>query len=84
MPPDFPIAQHLAVSRALPRIARMIDKELTRAGAPPMPWSLLTWGGHRSQYVSNAARADARAAIAETLERWGDLSDTPLDTETSP
>ena len=83
MPPDFPIAQQLAVSRALPRIARMIDKELTRAGAPRMPWSLLTWGGHRSQYVSIAARADARAAIAETLERWGEISDTPFDKEIS-
>ena len=57
MPPDFPIAQQLAVSRALPRIARMIDKELTRAGA--------------------------RAAIAETLERWGEISDTPFDKEIS-
>ena len=56
---------------------------VTRAGAPRMPWSLLTWGGHRSQYVSNAARADARAAIAETLERWGEISDTPFDKEIS-
>lgn len=82
-PSDFTLAQQLAVSRALPRIARLIDRELARAGAPRMPWSLFTWGGHRSQYVSNTARADARPAIAETLARWEELSDTPFDRELS-
>lgn len=80
-PSTFTFEQQVAVAKALRRIAKMIDKELARAGAPRMPWSLFTWGGHRGQYVSNVARLHARKAIEETLERWGEVSDVPIDKE---
>lgn len=80
-PSAFTFEQQVAVAKSLRRIAKMIDKELAKAGAPRMPWSLFTWGGHRGQYVSNVERKHARLAIQETLERWGEISDVPMDQE---
>ena len=70
---DLTYAVNVAVGRALQRIARMIDKELMKAaGGKRVPFSLYTWGGHRAQYVSNCARDDAKKAMRETLDRWGE------------
>lgn len=70
---DLTYADNVAVGRALQRIARMIDKELMKAaGGKRVPFSLYTWGGHRAQYVSNCARDDAKKAMRETLDRWGE------------
>lgn len=77
-PSRFTYEQQVAIARALPRIAKIIDRELARAGAPRMPWSLFTWGGNRGQYISNAKRPEIKLALAETLERWEQPLDPPL------
>ncbi len=76
----FTHAQQVAVARRLRKIARLIDKELAAAGAPRMPWSLFTWGGNRGQYISNAGREDVKKALTETLERWEQPPEPPLET----
>jgi len=75
---DFTFEQQVAVAKVLPRIARLIDKELQKAGAPRMPWSLYTWGGNRAQYISNTQRSDTKRAMQETLDRWNEQQDPPL------
>jgi hypothetical protein len=65
------------LSRLLPKLARMIDKEISKAGLPRAPWSLYTWGGNRCQYVSNTAREDAKTAMRECLDRWEEPQDPP-------
>lgn len=68
----------VGISKRMQRIARLIDAELTKAtGGKRVPWSLYTWGGHRSQYVSNVAREDAKVAMRETLDRWDEPQDPP-------
>ncbi len=65
------------LSKLLPEIARAIDKMVADAGLPKQPWSLYTWGGNRSQYISNTRREDARKAMQETLDRWNEQQDPP-------
>jgi hypothetical protein len=73
MSDDITFEDNVAISRELETIARMIDKRLRRAtGGKAVPFSLYTWGGHRSLYVSNTARDDAKIAMKETLSRWGE------------
>lgn len=67
---------HLA--RLLPEIAKTIDKMIADAGMPKQPWSLYTWGGNRCQYISNTDREQTRAAMRETLDRWGEQQDPPI------
>jgi hypothetical protein len=62
--------QQLRVSLALQRIAKLVDKELRQAAGTPVPFSLFTWGGGRSQYVANVDRSDAMRVMQETLDRW--------------
>ena len=70
---DLTYADNVAVGRALQKIARTIDKELMKAtGGKRVPFSLYTWGGHRAQYVSNTERTQAKVAMRETLDRWGE------------
>lgn len=75
---DFTFAQQVALAKAMPRIARLIEREMKRAGVPRMPWSLYTWGGHRSQHISNARREDVKRGMKETLDRWNEPEDPPL------
>lgn len=66
------------ISRRLQKIARMVNAELTKAtGGKPVPFSLITWGGNRSQYISNANRDEIKAGMRETLERWEENEDPP-------
>lgn len=66
------------IGRALQRIAKMIDRELSKAaGGKRVPFSLYTWGGHRAQYVSNAPRQDVKACMVETIARWNEAQDLP-------
>lgn len=68
----------VAISRRMQRIARLVDAELMKAtGGTRVPFSLYTWGGHRSQYVSNCAREDAKVAMRECLARWDEAQDPP-------
>ncbi|SDW77283.1 hypothetical protein [Roseicitreum antarcticum] len=62
--------QQVRVSLAMQRVAKMVDKELHKAAGEPVPFSLFTWGGGRSQYVANVERADAKTVMRETLARW--------------
>lgn len=69
---DLTYTENVAIGRALQGIAHLIDKELSKAtGGKRVPFSLYTWGGHRSQYVSNSPRDDVKTAMRETLDRWG-------------
>jgi hypothetical protein len=75
---DLTFADQVEIALRLQRIARMIDKELSKAaGGKRVPFSLYTWGGHRAQYVSNVARDDAKVAMQECLDRWGEPQDPP-------
>lgn len=68
---------NVKVGRRLQRIARMIEKELGKAGADreQVQFSLLVWGPGRSQYVSNARREDVKTALVELIERWDTEAD---------
>ena len=73
MSDELTYADQVAISRQLQKIARMISKELSKAaGGKAVPFSLYTWGGHRSQYIANCPRPDVKAAMRETLDRWED------------
>ena len=69
--------QQVAIARRLRKIARLIDKELTAATGQRVPFSLYTWGGNRSQYISNVDRAEVKVAMQETLDRWNEPQDPP-------
>lgn len=69
--------QQVAIARRLQKIARLIDKELKAATGQRVPFSLYTWGGNRSQYISNVDRAEVKAAMQETLDRWNEPQDPP-------
>jgi hypothetical protein len=78
MSDDLTHADNIAVAKELQTIARMIDKRLERAtGGKRVPFSLFTWGGHRSQYVANTDRDQAKTAMEETLSRWAE-DDGPI------
>ncbi|MFN3250100.1 hypothetical protein [Roseibium album] len=78
MSEDLTPTDNIAISKELETIARMVSKRLMRAtGGKPVPFSLYTWGGNRSQYVSNIDRDQVKAAMQETLERWNE-DDGPL------
>lgn len=67
----FTFADQVAVSQNLQALAEYLDGRFrTITGGKPVAFSLFTWSGHRSQYVSNAARDDIRKGMLETLERW--------------
>lgn len=70
-------AQQVAISRVLQRVAQKVDKELTKAAGQRVPFSLYTWGGNRSQYVSNTDRDEVKVAMRETLDRWNEPQDPP-------
>lgn len=70
-------AEQVQLAKLLPEIAKTIDKMVADAGLPRQPWSLYTWGGNRCQYIGNAPRADVKAAMRETLDRWDEQQDPP-------
>ena len=70
---DLTFLDQVAISSKMQQIARMIDAELSAAaGGKRVPFSLYTWGGHRTQYVSNTDRDQIKVAMQETLDRWGE------------
>jgi hypothetical protein len=62
--------QQVRVSLVMQRIAKQVDRELRKAAGTRVPFSLFTWGGDRSQYVTNVTREDAILVMQETLDRW--------------
>lgn len=60
------------IGQRLQRIARLVEKELKKAGATKddTQFSLIIWGEGRMQYVSNAQRSDVKAAMREMVEKW--------------
>lgn len=74
---DMTFEDQLVLSRLLPKLADLIDKEVRKAGLPRVPWSLYSWGGRRAQYVSNTARDSAKVAMQECLDRWAESQDPP-------
>ena len=71
MTTDLTHAEQIKLSRNLQRIAKLLDKELAKAtGGKKVLFSLYTWSGGRSQYVSNAMREDVKKGMREILERW--------------
>ncbi|MEM7317533.1 MAG: hypothetical protein AAF408_00780 [Pseudomonadota bacterium] len=62
--------QQIAISKRLKKIARLIDKELSKAAGETVPFSLFVWCDNRSQYVANITRSDAMLVLQETLDRW--------------
>lgn len=64
------------ISRNLQRIAKMLDRELSKVTGKRVAWSLYTWNEHRCQYISNSPRDQIKAAMKECLDRW-DKSDDP-------
>lgn len=78
-PTPVTFEQQLALARALPEIAAMIDAEIKKATGQRIAFSLYTWGGNRAQYISNAPREDTKRAMQECLDRW-EQRDDPLPT----
>ena len=80
--------QQFYVSLAMPRIAKMVEKELRKAAGTQVPFSFFTWGGDRSQHVANINRLDAMAVMQEALDRWRrhepDLGAPHLDGKNEP
>lgn len=74
---DLNFDDQVKIGRNLQRIAKLLDKELTKITGKRVPWSLYTWGGHRCQYVSNSPRDDTKAAMQECLDRWNEPQDPP-------
>lgn len=74
---DMTFQDQIELSKLLPKLARMIDKEVKKAGLPRVPWSLYSWGGQRAQYVSNTDRGQAKIAMQECLDRWAEPQDPP-------
>lgn len=60
------------ISNRLQRIARLIEKELEKAGADreDAQFSLLIWGPDRMQYVSTAERSTVKEAMKEMIAKW--------------
>ena len=60
------------IANRMQKIARMIEKELTKAGADKdeVQFSLQVWSNGRMQYVSNAERATVRDAMVELVAKW--------------
>ena len=63
---------NVRIGNRLQRIGRLIEKELSKAGASKeeAQFSLIIWGGGRMQYISNAEREGVREAMREMVERW--------------
>lgn len=79
MPPELTketpeqLATNARISNRLQKIARMIEKELEKAGADreETQFSLLIWcAGGRMQYVSTAERETVRVAMIELADKW--------------
>jgi hypothetical protein len=66
------LARAVRVGQRLQKIARMIERELEKAGADRdhVQFSLLVWGEGRTQYVGNAERSGVATAMREVLTRW--------------
>ena len=64
--------RNVRIGNRLQRIARMLEKELEKAGATSddTQFSLIVWGTGRMQYVSNAERPDVRNAMKEMVAKW--------------
>lgn len=62
----------VAISRELKTIARMVEKRLERVTGKRVGFSVWTWGGNRSQYVSNCERQDIKNVLMETIDRWSE------------
>ena len=60
------------VGQRLQKIARLLEKELRKAGADKdeVQFFLLIWGQGRMQYVSNAERGGVKEALSELLAKW--------------
>lgn len=70
MADELTFSDQVAISKELKTIARMVEKRLEKVTGKRVGFSVWTWGGHRSQYVSNCHREDIKKALAETLDRW--------------
>lgn len=72
--------QQVRIAKRLPRIADMVEKELAKAAGTRVGFSVLTWGAGRTQYVSNAQRADTKTAMRELVDRWDQDTDLGIPT----
>jgi len=63
---------NVRIGNRLQRIARLLEKELHKAGATKdqAQFSLLIWGPGRMQYISNADRSGVKAAMEEMIAKW--------------
>lgn len=66
------LARAVRIGQRLKKIARLIEKELEKAGADrdSTQFSLLVWGEARVQYVGTATRETVKEAMLELLDRW--------------
>lgn len=60
------------IGARLQRIARLIEKELAKAGADraDTQFSLIIWGEGRMQYVGTGERSDTKKAMEEMVAKW--------------
>ena len=59
------------ISKALPDIARMVDKEIERVAGQRVSFSLFVWTDGRSQYVANVRdREGIKKALLSIISNW--------------
>lgn len=75
------IDQQARMSRALRKIAKMIDRELEKAAGQRVAFSIYTWGAfdgdERIQYVGNGERDAVKDTMRRLLEQWDEPPDPP-------
>lgn len=63
-------ADAATVSRALQTIAAEIDDRITKLVGHRVAFSLFVWTEERSNYISNADRAEVAAVLQQHLAGW--------------
>jgi hypothetical protein len=65
-----PTQVDIVLSQSLQDVARGLDDALKAIAGQRINFSLWVWSDGRTQYVSNAQRADVIKALEETIARW--------------
>lgn len=63
-------AVDIRISQGLQDVAKDLDGALRSIAGERINFSLWVWSDGRTQYISNAQRADVIKALEETIARW--------------
>ena len=63
-------ASTVALSEALPDIAKLLDYEIEHAAGERVAWTLVVFTEGRASYISSAKREESVAEIKKLLALW--------------